>query len=110
MTIKKHLILSIAIFITACAPIPGSQSVEQNSYTLNALPEIASSTAKSNDTLLVTVPRAHAGYNTPQMAYIDKRHSLAYFATHRWADKPSQMIASLLVQAVERSNHFKAAH
>ncbi|OOZ38646.1 hypothetical protein BOW53_14725 [Solemya pervernicosa gill symbiont] len=105
---RDFLIAATLLLASGCTGLPGSKPVEQYSYTLNSLPEIEAVKQGGSETLLVTIPRAHAGYNTPQMAYVDKAHSLGYFAKHRWADTPSQMIAALMVQTIEQSRHFTA--
>lgn len=59
-------------------------------------------------TLTVDVPRAAAGYDTPQMAYLRRPHEIEYFASHQWVDTPARMLTPQIVQALQRSNAFRA--
>ena len=64
--------------------------------------------ARRTTVIEVASPRAAAGFDTAQMAYVERRYELDYFATHRWIDSPSRMLAPLLVRALERTNAFAA--
>jgi len=105
---KLLLTGAASLLLTACSALPGSKPIELNSYTLDALPAITKSEHRSEQTLLVTLPRAQAGYDTPRMAYVQRAHALSYFAKHRWADAPSRMLATLMVQTLENSGQFHA--
>jgi cholesterol transport system auxiliary component len=59
-------------------------------------------------TLIVSAPRAAAGFDTRSMVYLRKLHELEAFAYHQWVDTPAQMLAPLIAQAVERSGAFGA--
>ena len=59
-------------------------------------------------TLTVDVPRAAAGYDTPQMVYLRRPHEIEYFASHQWVDTPARMLTPQIVQALQRSNVFRA--
>jgi len=60
-------------------------------------------------TLVVEVPRAAAGYDTRNMAYLRRAHEIEYFAVHQWVDTPAQMLAPLMTQALRRSGVVRAA-
>ncbi len=49
-----------------------------------------------------------AGYDSPLMAYSRARGEIEYFARHRWAEPPAQMLAPLLVAALESGARFAA--
>ncbi len=59
-------------------------------------------------TLLVGVPRAEPGFDTPRMAYLSRPFELSYYATNQWADTPAHMVVALLVQSLERSGTWRA--
>lgn len=59
-------------------------------------------------TLLVGIPRAGAGYDSPRMAYASEPHALAYFARHQWVDTPARMLQPLLARAAEGTGRFEA--
>jgi cholesterol transport system auxiliary component len=49
-----------------------------------------------------------AGYDTPRMAYVESSGTLEYFQRHRWAESPAEMLAPVLVSALERTGRFAA--
>ena len=59
-------------------------------------------------TLVVNVPVAQPGFETPRMAYRQRLYEVSYYAAHQWADPPSQMLRPLLVQALERAGYWRA--
>ena len=58
--------------------------------------------------LVVAVPRAAAGYDSTRMVYLQRPQELQAFAFHEWADTPAQMLAPLLVRALQGSGTFRA--
>ncbi len=59
-------------------------------------------------TLLVGIPRAGPGFDSPRMAYVSEPHALAYFARHQWVDTPERMLQPLLARAAEGTGRFEA--
>jgi cholesterol transport system auxiliary component len=59
-------------------------------------------------TLIVETPRAAAAYDTRDLAYTRRGQQIAYYAYHQWADKPTQMLAPLIVRAAQGSGAFRA--
>ncbi|MGE5302782.1 MAG: ABC-type transport auxiliary lipoprotein family protein [Alphaproteobacteria bacterium] len=59
-------------------------------------------------TLLVSVPRAQPGFETPRMAYLLRPHELNYYAFNQWVDTPGRMMLKLLVESMERSGLWRA--
>jgi len=57
--------------------------------------------------LIVGIPQARAGYDTPRMVYLLRPHELTMYATNQWADTPARMLAPLLVQALEGTGVWK---
>jgi len=47
-------------------------------------------------------------YDTPRMAYTRSADEIEYFATHRWADPPPEMLVPILIAGLERTNRFLA--
>lgn len=58
--------------------------------------------------LVVNVPVAQPGFETPQMAYRQRLYEVSYYSAHQWAAPPSQMLSPLLVQALERTGYWRA--
>ena len=71
---------------------------------------VASATAgkPGAGTLLVNVPVAQPGFDTPRMAYTQRPYEVSYYATHQWADPPARMLPPLLVQALEQTGSWRA--
>lgn len=64
--------------------------------------------AVSKTTLLVNPPRAAAGFETRHIVYLREPNRIEYFAYSQWVDTPAQMLAPLIVRAIERSGAFDA--
>ncbi len=54
-------------------------------------------------TLLVSLPRAQAGFDTPRMAYLLRPYEIRYYAHNRWTDTPARLLAPLVVEAMEET-------
>ncbi len=59
-------------------------------------------------TLIVSTPRAAAGFDTRRIVYLRQTHELEAFAYHEWVDTPALMLAPLIARAIERSGTFRA--
>ncbi len=71
-------------------------------------PRAADPTTNPRPTLIVNPPRAAAGFDTPHLVYLRAPHQIEYFAYSQWVDTPAQMLAPLIVRAIERSGAFSA--
>lgn len=58
--------------------------------------------------LLVSAPLAEPGYETTGMVYLKRPYELEYFAVNQWADQPARMFASLVVESISRTGHWRA--
>ena len=72
-----------------------------------AAPARAAPAASAPD-LVVAVPRAAAGHDSTRMVYLQRPQELQAFAFHEWADTPAQMLAPMLVRALQMSGAFRA--
>lgn len=68
----------------------------------------AAKPAPNAPTLVVAVPRAAPGFDTSRIVYLREVHAIEAFAYSEWVDAPAQMLAPLLVRALERSGAFRA--
>ncbi len=59
-------------------------------------------------TILVNQPRANAAYNSPRMIYIPACYQIQYFSQNRWANMPTQMLQSLLINSLQHTGYFQA--
>lgn len=57
--------------------------------------------------LLVSLPQADPGFDTPRMVYLTRPHEVSYYATNQWAETPARMMATLLMQWLEKSGLWR---
>lgn len=62
----------------------------------------------SAPTLIVSTPRAAAGFDTPRIVYLRKAFEVEAFAYSQWVDTPALMLAPLMVKTIERTGAFRA--
>lgn len=107
MNRRRRLLLALPSLFAGCSVLPAPRS---DPVTLHVLladgPHDAA--PRGAGVIEVAPPRATAGFDTPQMAYVARRYELDYFATHRWVDTPPRMLAPLIVHALERTRAFAA--
>jgi cholesterol transport system auxiliary component len=73
-----------------------------------AAPVRAAATADPAPTLLVGLPQARAGLDTPRMIYVTRPYALSYYASSQWVDTPAHMLAPALTQALAGTGAFRA--
>jgi cholesterol transport system auxiliary component len=99
--------LALALLLGGCTGL--RPAVENgNTYLLEARPIAKNVHDRRNIVLEVSAPRASPGFETAQMAYVQRAYELDYFAANRWADTPSRMLGPILAQALEQSGSFSA--
>jgi cholesterol transport system auxiliary component len=64
--------------------------------------------AATAPTMIVTVPRAAPGFDSSRIVYVRRPYEIEYFAHNAWVDTPSNMLAPVMVQAIEGSGAFHA--
>lgn len=57
--------------------------------------------------LLVSMPHAEPGFETPRMVYVKRPYELEYYAVNQWADAPARMFMSLLVRVLNQSGVWR---
>lgn len=70
--------------------------------------DAAGTVADGAPTLVISLPRAAAGYDSQRMIYLRQPYELQYFAHSQWVDTPARMLQPLIAAAVERSGKFRA--
>lgn len=108
LTRKISSLILAGLLVAGCTGLPSSRSDRQNIYVLDTAPAVPASTVKRDWVLAVNMPHARSGFETTQIAYLQQRHELNYFANSRWADTPVHMLQPLLLQGLEQSNGFSA--
>jgi len=59
-------------------------------------------------TLVVNPPRAAAGFDSTRIVYLRQPQAIDSYALSAWVDTPAQMLAPLIVGALQRSGTFRA--
>jgi cholesterol transport system auxiliary component len=105
----RRAALLLAALAPACAGLQAPPAQPVSTYLLDARPQAApAARIPAGPALSVSVPRARAGFDGPQMAYASRPHELGHFAAHRWVDAPARMLAPLLAQALEGAGCWRA--
>jgi cholesterol transport system auxiliary component len=114
MTALKSLVgLAAAFFlVSGCSVLPKPEPESTNLYLLEYKPARpgGQETPKDAPVVMVTVPRAYGGYDTPRIAYMQEDYSLRYYTRSRWADTPGRMLAPLLASALQATGQFQALY
>jgi cholesterol transport system auxiliary component len=101
----------IAVALYGCSLGP-AETTPVRTYLLE--PNFSAETIPANPargdraTLLISVPRAQPGFETPRMAYLLRPHELNYYAFNQWVDTPARMMLKPLVESMERSGLWRA--
>ena len=97
--------------LPGCTLLPEPQTVAVNKYVLEYRPESAVNGDHSQlPVVVVTVPRAHGGYNTSRIAYRKQPFGVQYYAKSRWADTPARMLAPLIAEAVSDTGELQGLY
>jgi cholesterol transport system auxiliary component len=100
---------ALAAALGACGFLNPTATPHPVFYSLDGAQAAASATAPAAaPTLIVTPPRAAAGFDSQRIVYVREAHRLEYFANSEWVDPPARMLAPLLAAAAGRSGAFSA--
>jgi cholesterol transport system auxiliary component len=58
--------------------------------------------------VILTSPRAAAGFDSQRIIFVRNDHQLEYFAHSEWVDTPARMLGPLLAAALEKTGVFGA--
>lgn len=105
--IKNILLLVIMqCLLAGCSMFAPVKTQPTSTYVLNTLPRPVVKKQARRMNIMVMEPVASSLYATSQMAYSVHPYKIAYFANNSWADTPSQMLQSLLVQTLQDTHYF----
>ncbi|HSG24130.1 MAG TPA: ABC-type transport auxiliary lipoprotein family protein [Azonexus sp.] len=99
--------------LAGCSALQPAATPNPTVYSLERIPGGAAVAAPtvapvSAPTLIVSPPRAAAGYENHQIIYVREPHKLEHFAHNQWIEPPARMLAPLIVAAIENSGTFRA--
>jgi len=104
--------VAMALLVVSAAGClaPRAESLPTHTFQLSLDPERTDPRPAdlSAPVLLVSPLQAEPGFETPRMVYVKRPYELEYYAVNQWADTPARMIASLMVQALERTGTWRA--
>jgi cholesterol transport system auxiliary component len=98
--------------VSGCSVLPAPEPVAMDQFILEVSHDAQSIQAPGPGApvLLVTTPRAHGGYDTPRIAYMQQVYGLRYYTRSHWADTPARMLAPLIADAMQRTGQFQALY
>lgn len=100
--------LLLSGLLQGCSVLKPPTPETVNTFILDApLPETRPQAA-GGKLLMVAMPQADAGFDTPMMAYTRRDYALDYFTRSQWADTPARMLQPMLVRALESSGMYAA--
>ncbi len=112
-----HYLLTLVVLggslllMPGCAVLPGPNQVVVNKYLLEyELGDVPTMQETDLPVMLITVPRAHGGYDSSRIAYREQLYGLRYYAKSRWADTPARMLAPLVAEAMNHTGQFQALY
>jgi cholesterol transport system auxiliary component len=97
-----------AVLLSLGANLGGCASTPVNTYVLDVYPKPPATVTPSQETLLISTPKAEPGFDTPLIAYQQRPYGLDYFVNSRWVDTPAQMLHRLIVDTLAGTNGFAA--
>jgi cholesterol transport system auxiliary component len=114
MTVFRNFLYLVAAawLLSACSLLPKPEPVSTNQYLLEYSPgrQAARQTRADAPVMLISVPRAHGGYDSSRIAYMKEDYGLRYYTRSRWADTPARMLAPLLADAIQSTGQFQALY
>jgi cholesterol transport system auxiliary component len=102
------LIALMSWALTGCGSSLLGGEPAQRTYLLDAQFAMEPAEHSGRQTVLVTEPRAEAGFDTPRIAYSQAPAALNYYTQSSWVDTPARMLLPLIVRVLEDSRAFKA--
>jgi cholesterol transport system auxiliary component len=110
----RHGLATLFLMLTlaGCSVLPKPAAEGVDRYMLEYVPQPAAERAIAGDlpVMLVAIPRAHGGYDSNRIAYMQETHGLRYFTRSRWVDAPAHMLAALMADALQATGRFQALY
>ncbi len=106
MMCQLSFIVVVLFSMTACTVFQAPPASTTYIFTASNKPIVSSK--RISLTLAVAAPKAAPGYDSAQMAYMNRAYQLSYFAKNRWVDQPQRILMPLLMQTLEQTRRFQA--
>ena len=106
-------IVAVVFGLTACTALRPATSTTPVFYSLEIQPRLAAPvpsgrSTRSLPTLIINPVHAAPGFDSQRLMYVQKDHTLAYFAHSEWVDTPARLLGPLLVAVIEKTDAFGA--
>lgn len=102
------------LWLVGCSSLLPKPTPQAAFYTIDVAPTPSapapSADAANAPTVLISPPRAAAGYDSRQMIYVRQNYRLQYFARSQWVDTPARMFAPLMVTHLAAAGGFQAVY
>ncbi len=105
--IYSSLVLFFLFLFSGCSGISVADTPKRTYLLDIPLPPIPP-VNPNGKTLLVSIPNAAPGFDTPAQLYIRHQNVLEYYSKSQWVDTPARMLLPLLVLRIEATGHFAA--
>src|SRR3990167_5711576 len=102
------VIIVTGFLLSGCSIFAPIKTEPQYTYLLNRLPEPHIQKSNRPITLLVPQPQTNFAYQTRRMAYTTRPYQIAFYANNAWANRPGEMLQPLIVQTLQKTQHFHA--
>lgn len=102
----------LCLVLAGCLSVPRETRETVRTFVLTLDTQTAGADAppvkRGSGVLVVNMPQAQPGFESPNIAYIQRPYEIGYYATHQWAETPSRMLHPLLVRTFERTGVWRA--
>jgi cholesterol transport system auxiliary component len=104
--------VAILLVLSSACTLGPNESSAPRTYFLN--PQIASKNPQISakrigaSVLLISSPKAQAGFDTARMAYLLRPYEVSYYAFNQWADAPARMLQRILVENLDKTGLWSA--
>ncbi|MES2877125.1 MAG: ABC-type transport auxiliary lipoprotein family protein [Pseudomonadota bacterium] len=106
---RRVLTALSVLLLSACSALRPAGTPPPAFYSLDGGREAATIPAPAAaPTLIVSPPRAAAGFDSQRIIYMRQAHKLDYFSHNEWVDPPARMLGPLLVTALGHTGAFRA--
>jgi cholesterol transport system auxiliary component len=105
--IRAAIVLSALTTAGCLSSLGGTQKIHTYQLNLDDWRGEAHTADAGAPVLLVSMPQAEPGFETPRMVYLKRPYELEYYSVNQWADAPARMVMPLLVRVLSQSGVWR---
>ncbi len=108
----QTLLLLVPVLLAGCSVLPEPAPEQVHRYALLYVQDevLTPAIEPGSPRVLVRMPTARPGCDTPRMAYRRDAYTLDFFASNRWLDEPARMLQPLLMDALRMRTALQAVN